>query len=111
MTTGTAKFVREVRHKLPGATLQRHSPVDAESVAGQDADVRSERPHGLLQGGDQRTVQLHRGDLRARPGQRDRQRPESRSDLDHLVAPLHAGQLHDAAGQGRFDQEMLAERL
>ena len=55
-------------------------------------------------------VELERDDLCTRLGQREGERPEAGTDLEHAVAVADPRQAHDSAGGVRIGEEVLAQR-
>ena len=83
-------------------------PVEPHGVALHDPHpVRLDH---LAQGGQQVAVELDRGDLGAGLGEGQRERAQSRADLDHPVARPHLGQAGDAAHGVGVGDEVLPQR-
>ena len=100
--------------------LPQHTHGPSPSVAGQSSFVASacristdgRSPTASAKPRQQRPVELDREHaVGPGVGQRDRERPEARADLDHLHARADPGVARDRPRQVRVEQEVLAERL
>ena len=86
--------------------------IDRERVAPDDLDRRRDTggAERVVEDREQVTVELQRGHLRSRTGERDGERSHAGSDLEHPVAGADAGERDDPARGVGVGEEVLAER-
>jgi hypothetical protein len=65
--------------------------------------------HDVVEHGQEVAVELERHHVRTGLGQRDGERPDAGTDLEHAVAGAHVGEPHDLAGEVRVGEEVLAQ--
>jgi hypothetical protein len=101
--------VRQVGHERPPVvTGEQGVPVDVGGVGFDDAHVGKPADH-LAQHRHEAAVDLHRGHHRAGLGERQRQRAEAGTDLDHPVARADLRKGRDLADGVRIGDEVLTE--
>ena len=107
---GRRDVVRKVRDHHPGVSrVEARVPVDAQRVVVHDLDIAS--LDDFFEDRHEMTIELDRAHVRARVGQRDRERTDAGTDLDDPIARLQLREPHDAARGVRVGEEVLTERL